>query len=239
MIIGIAKILSKSASIKSTPSTLDLYKHTKLALLLNRWHTYLFNSCVRWWWSNVVRGADYLDLHAKSSSSPGAAKRQRWMPVGCHSRLTLYWGRSSCRIWPVTKRICACSVLPGHRKMRNVLPAIPYLDSDPAQLSGCTKFEGASNRVTQSLKKRNVHKILYLFALLGLFVCLFFPNGWTYLSQFFILPWPHIISFLPLPSPPPPLSPPRIVLFWHHQAAGFHFYDRPFPVDDKRLTFLE
>ena len=107
--------------------------------------------------------------------------------------------------------------------MRNVLPAKLYLDSDPAQLSGCTKFEGASARVTQSLKKRIVHKILYLFALLGLFVCLFFPNGWTYLSQFFILPWPRIISFLPLPSPPPPLSPPRIVLFWHHQAAGFHF----------------
>ena len=130
------------------------------------------------------------------------------MPVGCHSRLKLYWGKSSCRIWPVTKRICACSVLPGHRKMCNVLPAIPYLDSDPAQLSGCTKFEGASARVTQSLKKRSVHKILYLFALLGLFVCLFFPNGWTYLPQFFILPWPHIISILPLPSPSPPLSLP-------------------------------
>ena len=54
--------------------------------------------------------------------------------------------------------------------MRNVLPAIPYLVSDPAQLSGSTKFEGASVRVTQSLKKRSVHKILYLFALLGLFV---------------------------------------------------------------------
>lgn len=60
-----------------------------------------------------------------------------------------------------------------------MLPAIPYLDSDLAQLSGCTKFEGAmaNARVTQSLKKRSVHKILYLFALLGLFVCLFFPNG--------------------------------------------------------------
>lgn len=55
--------------------------------------------------------------------------------------------------------------------MRNVPPAIPYLDSDPAQLSGSTKFEGASARVTQSsVKKRSVHKILYLFALLGLFV---------------------------------------------------------------------
>ena len=83
-----------------------------------------------------------------------------------------------------TKRIRSCSVLPGHRKMRNVLPVILYLDSDPAQLSGSAKFEGASASLTQSLKKRSVHKIcIFLRCLVCLFVYFLLMDERIYLNS--------------------------------------------------------